>query len=81
MGPFSPPCIIEETPTLLAKAKQLLGFGIKTKDALHLAAAIEANADYFLTTDDRLLNKAAYITDIKLINPTAFVKVLDDYDN
>jgi hypothetical protein len=72
---------IIETPALIAKAKQLLALGIKSKDALHIAAAIAANADYFLTTDDKLLNRANLIVDIKLMNPTEFVKVLDDYGN
>jgi hypothetical protein len=72
---------IVETPALIEKAKQLLAFGIKSKDALHIASAMEANADYFLTTDDKLLNKTDLITDVKLINPTEFVKVLDNYDN
>ena len=72
---------IIETPALLEKATKLLAFGIKPKDALHIAAAIEANADYFLTTDDKLLNKTDKIMDIKLINPIEFVRVLDDYDN
>lgn len=72
---------IVETITLLEKAKHLLTFGIKPKDAIHIAAAIEANADYFLTTDDRLLGKAILVYGVKLINPTEFVKVLDNYDN
>jgi predicted nucleic acid-binding protein len=72
---------IVETITLLEKAKHLLTFGIKPKDAIHIAAAIEANADYFLTTDDRLLGKAILVSGVKLMNPTEFVKVLDNYDN
>lgn len=72
---------IVETPALIEKAKQLLAFGIKSKDALHIAAAVAANADYFLTTDDKLLNKTDLIKDVKLMNPIEFVKVLDNYDN
>ncbi|MBE2224044.1 MAG: PIN domain protein [Anaerolineae bacterium] len=53
----------------------------KWKDALHIASAVAANADYFLTTDDKLLNKTDLIKDVKLMNPTEFVKVLDNYDN
>jgi len=36
----------------MAKAYQLTKFGIKPKDALHVASALEGKADYFLTTDD-----------------------------
>jgi hypothetical protein len=76
-------CAIDvvETPALIAKAKQFLALGIKSKDALHIAAAIVANSDYFLTTDDKLLNRADLVLDVKLMNPTEFVKVMDDYDN
>ena len=72
---------VDETAALLEKAKQLRGFDIRPKDALHIAAAVEANADYFLTTDDKLLNKTSSITDVTLMNPTEFVKVLEDYDD
>ncbi len=49
--------------------------GIKHKDACHIACAILANCDYFITTDYRLLK---YKTDlIKIINPTNFVKELE----
>ncbi|GHV22705.1 hypothetical protein FACS189494_09900 [Spirochaetia bacterium] len=30
---------------------------LKRKDALHIACAIEAGCDYFLTTDGKILNK------------------------
>jgi hypothetical protein len=40
----------------LAYAHQLLKFGIKPKDALHVASAVEGKADYFLTTEDKLLS-------------------------
>jgi hypothetical protein len=32
--------------------------GIKKMDSLHIACAIQAGADYFLTTDDGALKKA-----------------------
>lgn len=44
---------------------------MKTKDAVHVACAILAEADYFLTTDKRLLNYKT--TEIKMINPVNFV--------
>jgi len=49
--------------------------GIKKKDALHLACAIKANCDYFLTTDKKLLNKS--FSDIELINPIDFIRKLE----
>ena len=40
------------------RAVQLQKWGLMPLDALHLAAAESARADYFLTTDDNLLRKA-----------------------
>ena len=45
--------------------------GVKTKDASHLACAIYAKCDYFLTTDDRLLKHKD--DRIKIINPVDFI--------
>lgn len=57
------------------KAREIMSTGIKEKDAIHTACAIIARADYFLTTDIRLLK---YKTDeIKLINPTEFIIELE----
>ena len=49
--------------------------GVKAKDAIHVACAVIAEADYFLTTDTRLLK---YKTgEIKLMNPTEFIIELE----
>lgn len=72
---------IEETPTLLDKAKNLRQIGLKAKDALHVASAIEGKAQYFLTTDDKILKKLSKFAEIKVIDPIEFVKVCDNYDS
>ena len=72
---------IEETPTLLDKAKNLRQIGLKAKDALHIASAIEGKAQYFLTTDDKILKKLSKFSEIKVIDPIEFVKVCDNYDS
>lgn len=41
-----------------AGAQDLVHFGIKPLDSLHLAFASWARADYFCTSDDKLLKKA-----------------------
>ena len=57
-------------------AKAIMETGVKYKDACHVAAAIYTGADYFISTDLRLLK---YQTDeIKLINPVDFF--LDEVD-
>ena len=40
------------------RARDFNGIGIGSLDALHLASAIEAGADYFCTCDDKLLKRA-----------------------
>ncbi|MEE9354732.1 MAG: hypothetical protein V3U75_04005 [Methylococcaceae bacterium] len=43
-------------------------------DSLHLACAIKAKTDYFLTTDDGIIKKALHIQDIQIVDPIGFIK-------
>ena len=45
------------TESVVAQARQLEAFGIAPYDALHVASAMAAKADLFITTDDRLLKR------------------------
>jgi predicted nucleic acid-binding protein len=63
-----------ESPLLLENAKVLVALGIQSKDALHVACAVEADCDYFVTTDDNLLKKLARYNRISAVDPTAFVR-------
>jgi len=65
---------IEESAQILNIAIMIMQHGIKKLDSLHLACAIKANADYFLTTDDGVINKATYIQNIKILDPIGFIK-------
>lgn len=65
------------SPTVLTLARSLAGSGIKPKDALHAACAIEAKCDYFLSTDDRLLKRLTALSLIAAMNPVDFIKVLE----
>lgn len=58
-----------------AKAAKFISAGIKEKDACHVASAILAECDYFLTVDDRLLKLKS--NEIILINPVDFIKILE----
>ena len=42
-------------------------YGFKKYDALHVACAISAGCDYFVTTDDKLLK--SHVTEISIVNP------------
>ncbi len=53
-------------------AKHFTSIGIKSKDAVHLACAIESGCDYFITTDKGIYRKREQIKEIIIINPTEF---------
>jgi predicted nucleic acid-binding protein len=69
---------IIETESILSNARKLAQSGVKTKDALHVASAIEGKANYFLTTDDQLLSAANRSGMIKALNPVDYIKVLEN---
>ena len=57
----------------LTIANVITGAGVKAFDAAHVACAIIADCDYFITTDKQLLK---YKTNkIRIINPIEFVKI------
>ena len=65
---------VVETPELLDNAKALAALGLRSKDALHVACAVEAGCEYFVTTDDMLLKKLSGYTQILAVDPTAFIR-------
>lgn len=64
---------ITESKSVLEKANQLLEKGIRSKDALHIACAINGECDFFLTTDDLIIKKMRNLDEIKILNPTEFI--------
>jgi predicted nucleic acid-binding protein len=65
---------MEAQEELLHLAGSLNQQGLKKFDALHLACAITANADYFLTTDNGILKKAEMIKNIHIKDPIDFIR-------
>lgn len=65
---------VEETPEILATADILFNKRLKAKDALHVACAIHAGCEYFLTTDDTVLKKGQDISEVKIVDPPTFVR-------
>ena len=65
---------IEADDTLIELAKSFNQFGLKNFDALHIACAITAKADYFLTTDKGILKKSPMVSDIQIKNPIDFIR-------
>jgi hypothetical protein len=64
---------VKTNDQLKARAQTFIDNGIQPLDALHLASAVEAQADYFRTCDDRLLKKARYLN----LAPTKAVSPLE----
>ena len=56
---------------VLLLGKEIMKFGIKEMDSLHIACAVINGCDYFITTDKKLLNKS--IAEIKIISPVNFI--------
>jgi len=55
-----------------SKAAGIMKLGINLKDALHIACAIQAGADCFITTDKKLLNKT--MKELSILNPVDFLR-------
>jgi len=62
----------ELTDSIATKAAELMSLGLRQMDASHIACAIALDADFFLTTDKKILNKQ--ITEISVMNPIDFVR-------
>jgi predicted nucleic acid-binding protein len=62
---------------VVARASEFTRNGVKSKDALHVACAIEGKAEYFLTTDDKLLKKMDRTKELIVINPVNFIPILE----
>ncbi|MCL2337813.1 MAG: PIN domain-containing protein [Firmicutes bacterium] len=60
------------------KAKEIMELGLRPKDAVHIACAICLEADCFLTTDKKILNKS--IAGIQTVNPVDFIRRYLDAD-
>ncbi len=65
---------IEESEEILNIGSMIMKNGVKKLDSLHLACAIKANTDYFLTTDDGIIKKAKHIKNIQIVDPIGFIK-------
>ncbi len=64
----------DETREIIVRAETLKDRELKSKDALHIACAVEMQCDYFLTTDDKILNKMKDSSEIRVVDPIAFVR-------
>ena len=65
--------ICKSSNAILDRGKEIEQKGVRAKDSLHIASAIESQCEYFITTDMGLLNKQ--FDEIQIINPIDFVRI------
>nr|MBU2747550.1 type II toxin-antitoxin system VapC family toxin [Acidithiobacillus montserratensis] len=65
---------IQEEAEVILQANILYQLGLKKMDALHIACASIAKADYFLTTDKGILKKAVVVDMVSIKDPIDFIK-------
>ena len=68
-----------ESPSILAHARQCESRGLRGKDALHIACAIETGCECFLTTDDQVIKIMGNFDLMPVMNPTTFVTTMEQY--
>jgi hypothetical protein len=67
---------VEINDEIIEKARAYMEAGLRQKDAVHIASAVIAGGDYFITVDRKILNKT--IKDIAVIDPVNFIRRLQN---
>lgn len=66
---------VENRRTVEQKAEAIMATGVKEKDAAHVASAILAGCDCFVSTDKRLLKYPS--NEIRMLNPIELISELE----
>jgi predicted nucleic acid-binding protein len=61
-----------------ALAEPYVAVGIHAMDALHLACALASGANYFVTTDKRVLKRAANQSGLMVLSPIDLIRILSE---
>ena len=64
---------VEETAAVLHQAREIANRGLRAKDALHVACAVAAGCDFFLTTDDVVVKRMRGFSEIVVMDPAQFI--------
>lgn len=70
---------VTESPSLLEQARGLFAAGVPSFDSLHVACAQTANADMFVSTDDRLLRKLQQLAPMAALLPAMALARLEGW--
>ena len=66
---------IDESKKIINMAIEIMEKNVKPKDSLHIACAIEASCNFFITTDNNLIKKT--IKNIEIIDPVNFIRIIE----
>ena len=66
----------KSSESILEIGNKIKKSGIRPNDALHIACALESQCEYFITTDNDLINKN--IENIQIINPIDFLRKMEE---
>lgn len=69
---------VNKTDSIVEEAHRINKYGFSKKDSLHLAAAKNSCADYFITVDKGILKGAKLYGDPKIIDPIEFIAKMED---
>ncbi len=64
---------VNETDDTVQQAHEIASRGLRAKDALHVACAMAAGCDFFLTTDDFVMKRRRGYAGIAVMEPTQFI--------
>lgn len=64
---------VRTSDAIRVRAKEIMQFGIKPQDAIHLACAEAGACDWFLTVDRGILNKVERLGNMRVANPVEFI--------
>ena len=67
---------IDENVEIVRAAKRLCADGLRPKDALHVACAAALDCEFFVTTDDGILNRLSEYRTMRVVDPTEFVRAV-----
>lgn len=67
---------VERSADIEHIAESIMRTGVKEKDAIHVASALLAKCDFFVSTDDRLLKYQDAA--IRLVSPCELIRLLEE---